>query len=50
MDFTRKKGLEITAEALRLCCEVDGRGCADETTTITWDDYKNPPGTALHDR
>jgi hypothetical protein len=46
-DFTRKKGLEITQPRLYAFAAKPTEACADETTTITWDAYKNPPGTSL---
>jgi hypothetical protein len=46
-DYTRKKGLEVTKPRLYGFSAMPTEGCADETTTVTYDAYKNPPGTSL---
>lgn len=46
-DYTRHKGLEITQPRLYLLGAMPAEACANETTTVSWDAFKNPPGTAL---
>jgi hypothetical protein len=46
-DNTRKRGLEITQPRLYSLTAIPSEGCANETTSVTWDAVKNPPGTVL---
>jgi hypothetical protein len=46
-EFTRLKGLEITVPRLYGLRALLSDGCANETTTIHYDGWKNPPGTTL---
>jgi hypothetical protein len=46
-DNTRKKGLEITQPRLYSLTAMPSDGCANETTIVTWDAWKNPPGTTV---
>jgi hypothetical protein len=46
-DYTRHKGLEITQPRLYALGVLPSEGCALESTSVSWDAFKNPPGTAL---
>jgi hypothetical protein len=46
-EFTKFKGLEVTAPRLYGISASLTEGCADDTTLIKYDGYRNPPETKL---
>lgn len=46
-EFTQLKGLEITEPRLYGLSASMTEGCSDEMTTVSYDAFKNPPGTQI---